>query len=276
VTTTPTVAHAARSRRTRFAAAVVALALVGFGADRAIGAAAATSSSLPPPPACPQAAQSPTSAARYGLPIANYIENGTLTQGTTKITNINATVCGLLQFPSLSAEIPASNIRYGTVNGPAKLTLDGVQDGTVDIMATGPSTAVTSRVPAPNGGLVFTLTAETNSILNIGATTITLPVLGKVRINTPVQCTVTLSLTLNTDPTAGGKALVGPLARGAEGTAFATGVDDRELTTGNLEPYQHTATDDEVCSTLNSSLHPHPTKASFTAPLIFYSTLTHF
>jgi hypothetical protein len=223
----------------------------------------ADTTSLPPAPYCPEAATYPTSSAGYGIPIANRIVNGVLTQGQTKITNINATVCGLLQFPSLSADIPASSITYvNSGSGQAKVTVAGLGTGTAVIQASGPSTAVTSDRPAPNGGLIFTLTAETSSVL-----TVSLAGIG------PGSCRVDLAATFNTNPAAGGSALVGPLT-GAQGTAYA---GPSNVRVSNLTPASPgNPVDQLVCTALNTALDPSRTPATFKAPLDFYSTLTSF
>jgi len=232
------------------------MAAAGLAGGATAQPAAAATTSLPPPPSsCTQGPTYPTSSAGYGVPIANLIVNGSLTQGLTKITNIDATVCGLLDFPSFTADIPASQIHYSVAN----LTIDGfVTAGTADIAADGPSLAVTSRTPAPNGGLVFTLTAHTADVLNLS--------LG-------VSCDVDLSAVLNTNPAEGGTALVGPLT-GAQGAAYATGSD---VTVSALTP--NTPGDlleSTTCSLLNAVLRPQTTTATFRAPLDFYSSLTGF
>lgn len=79
-----------------------------------------------------------------------------------------------------------------------------------------------------------------------------------------VECDISLSATLS-------------LATGAEGTAYATGKESQEVTVSNLSPHDPgNPVDATGCSVLNQVLKPHTTDATFQAPLIFYSTLTHF
>lgn len=245
--------------------AAVTLAVAALAAVPTPPAGAATT--LPPPPPCPGSAQYPTADPSYGIPIANRIVDGTLTQGATQITGINATVCGLLQFPSLSAAIPASAITY---QNPATLTAAGILDsGEVYTSANGPSTATTSDTPAPNGGLIFTLTASTISTLDVGAIKV-----GLLKLPAAIQCTVTLQAVFSTDPSKGGAALVGPLT-GAQGTMYAP---DGAVSVGALQPADPSSvTDATFCPVLSDVLGTHSdTNASFKAPLDFYSTLTSF
>lgn len=168
-----------RTARHRAVAAAIAGALL---AAVPVAGSAASATSLPAPPSCPGLSeQYPTASAGYGIPIANRIVNGVLTEGTSVVTNINANICGILTFPALTADIPASQIQY--IN-PANLTVNGVLDvGTVDITADGPSTAVTASAPAANGGLVFTLTAHAHNVVNIGnLSTLALPSLPGVSV----------------------------------------------------------------------------------------------
>ena len=168
-----------RTARHRAVSAAIAGALL---AAVPVAGSAASATSLPAPPSCPGLSeQYPTASAGYGIPIANRIVNGVLTEGTSVVTNINANICGILTFPALTADIPASQIQY--IN-PANLTVNGVLDvGTVDITADGPSTAVTASAPAANGGLVFTLTAHAHNVVNIGnLSTLALPSLPGVSV----------------------------------------------------------------------------------------------
>ncbi|MDA8284924.1 MAG: hypothetical protein M0Z42_16895 [Actinomycetota bacterium] len=248
--------------RTRRLVATVALVAAGLAAAPAPPASAA---GLPPPPACPGSEQYPTADAGYGIPIANRIVNGTLTQGSTEISNINATVCGILQFPSLGADIPAADITY---QNPATLTAAGiVSSGQVYISASGPSIATTSSTPAPNGGLIFTLTASTESTIDIGAIKV-----GPLGLPASVQCNVSLSAVFTTDPSKGGVALVGPLT-GAQGTMYAP---DGQVAIGSLTPANPgDPADATFCPILSDALGTNShTNASFKAPLDFYSTLT--
>ena len=49
------------------------------------------------------------------------------------------------------------------------------------------------------------------------------------------------------------------------------------MTVSNLSPHDPgNPVDATGCSVLNQVLKPHTTDATFQAPLIFYSTLTHF
>lgn len=350
-----------RSSRSACAIGVaVALSVVGLVADHALSTAA---TSLPPPPACLQSEQNPTSSSSYEIPIANYIVDGTLTQtsstGTTEITDINATTCGLLQFPSLRAAIPEADITYQQ----ATLESDGIPVGTVTITASSPSAATTSYAPAPNGGLVFTLAAGTESVLNIGNTglaaildaalaalglsgltsllhqlgipsgllgltsspaksaaaapassppagdspdvtvpkvtlpsltlpTVTVPKVTVPKVTVPtitvpsvtipsgslpavIQCGIGLTATFTTDPSGGGKALVGSLATGAQGIAYASGLSAIHMTALTATDPNNTS-DETFCPLLNSLLRPSTTPATFSAPLDFYSTLTSF
>lgn len=240
-----------------------------------LGSSSRALAALPPYPTnCPAVAY-PTSSTGYGIPIRNQIINGVLTQGTSKITQINASICGLLQFPSLSAAIPASDITFGV----ADATVAGlVSVGTVDISAVnGPngysSAAVTSQTPAPDGGLVFTLTADTANVINIS---LNLPVVGGLLGGlTLVSCNTNLTATFDTAESANSKPLTGPLADGAAGVAYAP---DGKVTISGLTPHDPSSVADQVgCPIVGTALGvPTSTTASFQAPITFYSTLTSF
>jgi hypothetical protein len=255
------------ARRCRVSRGVAWTALVSLAAGLMVfGSAGPASAAVPYAAACSALSeQYPTADGSYGIPIENQIVNGTLTQGaTSEITGINASVCGLLQFPSLSATIPAANISYDQTGETA--TVKGIAAvGTVTTQASGPSMAVTSDVPAANGGLVFTLTASTANVITIN--------LG-LGIGL-VSCNVPLTATLNTDPTKGGAALVGPLATGAQGTAYAP---DGSVQVGALTAANPSDPVDVAgCPLVGTAIGaPTNSQASFKAPLEFYSTLTHF
>lgn len=146
------------------------------------------------------------SSAYYGVPLASRIVGGSLTVGTiTTTTGVNATICGLLRFPQLTASIPGVPCTpltqaTGCVSfGTATTSIDGM----VDLPTTftpGPTEVSVDKTAAPDGGLELTITSQVTTHVHIA--------------RFGVDCSVgpiTVTLTTGTSGPLAGQPVTGPL-----------------------------------------------------------------
>jgi len=146
------------------------------------------------------------SSSYYGVALATRISGGVLRLGRSTITTgLDATVCGLLRFPQLTATIPGQACTPATEPtgcisfGEASTAIDGLVDLPTTFSA-GTTTVSVSHTAAADGGLVVTI-----------STTVTTHVL-IARFG--VDCSVgpiAVSLTTSTSGPLSGSAVTGPL-----------------------------------------------------------------